>query len=700
MQHVMNVDLETYSDVDLPKAGVYAYAASPNFEILLIGYCIDDGPVEVIDLTEYRELGMWEDPDERLDNLKAIYPDFAEALRDPRYIKTAYNANFERTGLASFFRCPMPPEQWRCTAVHAATLGLPSTLGGVGEALGLPEDKQKDKIGKSLIKYFCKPCDPTKANGGRTRNFPEHDPEKWRLFIEYNRQDVVTENAIREKLLRYPIPSKEQALWSLDQRMNDRGIGVDMSMVNKILAFDAVYQEQLKEEARRITGLDNPNSLTQLKKWFSSEYGVQVDSLTKDTLPVLMEQLKDKPKAKRMLQIRAEMGKTSTKKYTAMKEAVCPDGRLRGILQFYGANRTGRWAGRIVQVHNLPQNKIPDIDLARELAAEGDFETIQNFYEEGIPFIFSQLIRTALIPSKGCTFVVADFSAIEARVIAWLAGEHWVLEAFKAGKDIYCETASMMYHVPVVKHGQNGELRQKGKIATLACGYGGSIGAMKAMDKAGTIPEDEIQSVVDHWRQANPNIVRLWRDYEAAAKTAISERRKVTRGIRVQADNLAEREYMAGGDHVRKYSVRQDAPPVVFEWKDKNLFIQLPSGRKLCYFDVSIEDDDQKGKELITYAGTEQATKKWGRLKTWGGKIVENVVQAVARDCLAETLLRTDAAGYNIVMHVHDELICDVPDGCDHDLQKILDIMKTPISWAPGLPLKGDGYITDFYKKD
>ena len=968
---VMGVDIETYSDVDIAKAGVYAYAESPEFEILLIAYQIDNGPVKVIETWPQ----VWKADRENLDLMAGPRgcKEFWDALTDPTAIKYAYNANFERTCLAAWTGKPMPPEQWRCTMVHAATLGLPGSLGAVGAALGLPEDKQKDRAGKALIQYFCKPCKPTKANGGRLRNMPADAPEKWAQFVEYNRQDVVTEAAIRDRLSVYPVPEAEQQLWSLDQHMNDHGIRVDMGLVRNILQFDAVYQEKLLDEARRITGIENPNSLSQLKDWFFRECGLDVKSLTKDTIPGLEEDLREFrggllidqetfDKGTRMLKIRTELGKVSTKKYIAMENAVCEDGRLRGILQFYGANRTGRWAGRIVQVHNLPQNKIPDIDLARALAAEGDFEGVQLLFGE-VPFVFSQLIRTAFVPDPGCTFVVADFSAIEARVVAWLAGEEWVLEAFRQGKDIYCETASQMYHVPVEKHGQNSHLRQKGKIATLACiakgqpvltdhglvpieevttemklwdgiewvshsgviskgkrrciryggleatedhivwaeirgksrpvqfgeaarsgahltksgsggkairmgqdhfsgktlhkrmvrvlradrvhgmrtkeldqaskpdareverlpelqpetrsavmagpsihssetemresarsaiqklwgarnpfrvskcnrrlpvhdrdtwaarskagdrpsrqqrelyarqsamgnterteceqtdqqeiqvydilnagprnrftvsdvlvhncGYQGGVGAMKAMDKSGTIPEEELQGIVNQWREANPNIVRLWRDYEAAAKVAIQERRTVKRGVRVQAANLAEREYMAGGP-VRPYSVREGVY-VAFEYLNGNLFVRLPSGRKLCYWGAKVETDPETGRDQITYAGVEQATRQWSRRETYGGKLVENIVQATARDCLAETMRKVDAAGYSIVMHIHDEIVCEVPykDGGNlDDLKAITDIMAQPVSWAPGLPLRGDGYVTPFYKKD
>ena len=1257
---VMSVDIETYSDVDITKAGVYAYAENPAFEILLIAYKIDDGPVNVIETWGGRKPSA----------------DFTDALLDPDVVKTAYNANFERTCLARWMGVDMPPEEWRCTMVHAATLGLPGSLAAVGMALGLPEDKLKDKAGAALIQYFCKPCKPTKANGGRTRNLPTDAPEKWQKFIEYNRQDVVTEAEIRGRLSIYPVPDEEQMLWTLDQYMNDNGIRVDMDMVRGILRYDAQYQEKLITEAKELTGLENPNSLSQLKEWFFMTAGLTVESLTKDTIPELMDLLKDFrggllideetfDKAMRMLRIRQELGKTSTKKYAAMENAVCADGRLRGILQFYGANRTGRWcltgdhevltedgwirldrweggkilcwnsttealsfqkseklcfdyagemttftgqricqiatpehkmavlakdgrweakqagdlttrftipftgkrqpktprrsdelrvlvmtqadghfsdneilkfhfskarkterckrllrrvgipfyvdawtektvnitvqgqnvplwlrqfkdktfgywlldedltvlfdelpewdayragpnsiqysstneknvdviqacalcagysatkkvkirdhknwsdayvldiwltpghgtsirkeqigstlmdgkvycaktstgyfpvrrngkiwitgnSGRNVQIHNLPQNKIPDIDLARALAADGDFDYLSLLFGEA-PFVFSQLIRTAFIPSEGNTFVVADFSAIEARVIAWLAGEEWVLEAFRQGKDIYCETASQMYHVPVEKHGRNAHLRQKGKIAVLACiakgqkvltdhglipieevttdmklwdgvdwvnhdgviykgkrrtiryggleatedhivwaeiegenrpvyfgdaarsgahllqsgagrktvrvaqdnitgeeihqrvdtvlrpdgmhqlrneemdvsckhdagknkglpelqpaqsrsqvagsevyrgeatvreperselpslrgegnqvrvperngclpvydrdprpsgsgdetgdrqgrqqrklcsrqsqmgnteraeceqtdkqevqvydilnagprhrftvsgvlvhncGYQGGVGAMKAMDRSGSIPEEELQGVVDQWRRANPMIVKLWKDYEAAAKAAIQERRTVKRGVRVQATNLSDREYMAGGP-VRPYSVREGVY-VAFEYKGGNLFVRLPSGRKLCYWDARVEEDDT-GREQITYAGVDQATRQWGRRETYGGKLVENVVQATARDCLAETIKRVDAAGYSIVMHIHDEIVCDVPyldRGNREDLERITGMMAEPVSWAPGLPLRGDGYVTPFYKKD
>lgn len=558
----------------------------------------------------------------------------------------------------------MPPEQWSDTMIMAAEMGLPMSLAAAGAALGLPEEQLKDPVGKSLIQYFSKPCRPTKTNGWRTRNLPQHDPEKWKLYKKYNRQDVVTEMAIRSKLK--PLAESEQRLWCLDQRMNDHGVRIDIPMVEKIVEYDEKRRQELQEEARELTGLDNPNSIAQLRPWLEKR-GIPLTQLTKDTVAAALK-LKYLPEdVRRVLEIRQALGKTSTAKYGTMLGAVCSDGQIKGILQFYGANRTGRWAGRIVQVQNLARNSLPDLDLARTLTAQGDFETLETLFGE-TAFVFSELVRTAFIPSKGHRFVVSDYSAIECRVVSYLAGESWVLDAFRAGKDIYCETASMMYHVPVVKHGENGELRQKGKIATLACGYGGGVGAMKAMDRGGSIPEEELQSVVDQWRQANPKICKLWRRCEMAARTALEERRTV----RATKD-------------------------IIFRPADGNLFVQLPSGRSLCYWRARIDEEGQ-----ILYMGVNQTTKQWQEIETWGGKIVENIVQAVARDCLAVAMERVTAKGYRIVMHIHDEMIVDVPIEWNpgHALEEINGMMAAPIDWAPGLPLKGDGYICDYYKKD
>lgn len=675
MAKYLSCDTETFSSVDLGACGLHKYMESPDFEILLIGYSVDGGPVRVLDLT---------DPE-------TDTTEFKKLLMDPAVIKTAWNAPFEMQAFKRWTGEEMPPEQWSDTMIMALEMGLPGSLAGAGAALGLPEDQLKDPIGKSLIQYFSKPCRPTKTNGGRTRNLPQHDPEKWKLYIEYNRQDVVTEMAIRKKLL--PLVDSEQELWCLDQRMNDHGVRIDLPMVRKIVDFDTKKRAELQQEAKDLSGLDNPNSLAQLKPWLTSR-GVPVETLRKDDLDTLLG--RDLPAdVRRVLEIRKALGKTSTAKYGTMLEATCADGRLRGILQFYGANRSGRWAGRIVQTHNLARNSLPDLDLARQLTAQGDFDTLETLFGEPA-FVFSELVRTAFIPSPGCRFCVSDFSAIEARVIAWIAGEQWVLDAFRAGKDIYCETASMMYHVPVVKHGVNGELRQKGKIATLACGYQGGVGAMKAMDSSGSIPEEEMQSIVDHWREANPMIVKLWRDYELAAKAAIKEHTTKRRGIRVPADNLDEREHMAGGP-VRPYSVREGVR-VEFQYRDGNLLIRLPSGRRLCYYHARVRQDGWK--ESITYMGVNQTTKQWQEVETYGGKIVENIVQATARDCLAEAMQRVAAMGYSIVMHVHDEMIVDVPVEDEDALARINKAMSDPIIWAPGLPLRGDGYETGFYKKD
>lgn len=657
MHRVMGVDIETYSSVDLAGSGVYAYTEAPDFDILLIGYKFDDeAEVHVIDtLAVDRDF----DPE--------LY-EFREALTDPGIIKTAFNANFERTCLAKWTGAVMPPEEWRCTMIKALTLGLPGNLADVGIAMGLPEEKLKDPQGKALIQFFSKPCKPTRTNGQRTRNLPAHDPAKWKLFIEYNRQDVVTEQEILRQLDIYKTPESEQQLWALDQHMNDNGVKLDIPMVEKIVEYDTQRRQELQEEAKVLTGLANPNSLAQLKKWLSKQ-GVTMTSVTKDTIAATLQT--DIPDSvRRMLEIRTALGKTSVAKYSTMLTAVCQDHRLRGILQFYGANRSGRWAGRLVQTHNLAKNSLPDLDLARKLAAAGDFDTLATLFGE-TAFVFSELIRTAFIPSDGCRFVVSDFAAIEARVLAWIAGEEWTLEAFRQGKDIYCETASMMYRVPVEKHGQNSHLRQKGKVAVLACGYQGGVGAMKRMDKGGSIPEDELQSVVDQWREANPKVVKLWRTCELAAKTAIQEHRTVR---------------LAHG--------------LAFSYINRNLFIQLPSGRKLCYWDTRLKQDDYTGRLSITYMGVNQETKQWGETETYGGKLVENIVQATARDCLAVAMTRVSALGYKIVMHVHDEMIVDVPNTDTEAPGRINAIMAQPIDWAEGLPLKGDTYETPFYKKD
>ena len=678
----VGIDIETYSSVDI-DCGVYAYADAPDFEIVLVAYKLPGsdkvksfmprrfaerpGVLTPAGLSE-EQLSLMPPPEF---TLTGDEDEFLWLLTSGKYIFTAFNANFERTCLAKYYGVECNPDEWRCTAVLAATLGLPRSLADVGAAMGLPADKLKLKTGKALIQYFCKPCKPTDTNGGRTRNLPRHDPGKWDLFIEYNLQDVVTEQAILEELRAFrPIP-QEQRLWSVDQIICDRGIRIDKPFVEGIVEYDDERAELLKKEAKEISGLENPNSIPQLKKWMASQGETDLaNDISKNAVKDALSGDFMKADVRRMLEIRQALGKTSTKKYAAMLSSVCRDGRVRGMLQFYGANRTGRWAGRIVQLQNLPQNHIPDLDLARELVADRDFDGLELLYGEPA-HVFSELVRTAFIPSEGSRFVVTDFSAIEARVIAWLAGEQWTLDAFRAGKDIYCETASMMYKVPVEKHGRNAELRQKGKVAVLACGYQGGVGAMKAMDKGGTIPENELQSVVDQWRRANPHIVKLWYDYEAAAKTAISERRPVRRKLGVE-----------------------------FSYINNNLFIKLPGGRKLCYWGARIREDPVSGREQIVYMGVNQTTKQWQEVETYGGKLVENVVQATARDCLAVAMTRVAAMGYRIVMHVHDEMIVDVPVEDTDALARINGAMGAPIDWAPGLPLKGDGYETEFYRKD
>lgn len=654
MHQRMSVDIETFSSIDLTKSGVYKYTEAPDFDILLIGYSFDDEEeVTVIDTFSIDPGKMTE---------------FMDALHNPHIVKTAFNANFERTCLAKWTEREMPPEQWRDTMILALELGLPRSLADVGMALGLPEDKLKDPQGKALINFFSKPCKPTKANRQRTRNLPEHDPAKWELYKKYNRQDVVTEKEIWKILSGFGTIKSEWELWDLDQRMNDHGVRLDVPMIEKIVEYDAQRQEELKAEASELTGLSNPNSPSQLKEWLE-EKGEKMTSLTKDTIAEALSRELD-PDVRRVLEIRSALGKTSVAKYSTMLEAVNEDGRLRGILQFYGANRSGRWAGKLVQTHNLARNTLPDLDLARELVKEGDFDTVQALFGE-TSFVFSELVRTAFIPSEGCRFVVSDFSAIEARVISWISGEEWRLDAFRAGKDIYCESASQMYHCKVVKHGENGELRQKGKIAELALGYQGGVGAMKQMDKGGSIPEEEMQGIVDQWRMANPKVVKLWKTCEMAAKTSIEEKRTVK--IRCG---------------------------IAFRYIQGNLFITLPNGRHLCYWGARLEEDPRGWGSKIIYMGVNQTTKQWGDVETYGGKLVENIVQATARDCLAEVMKRVSSLGYQIVMHVHDEIIVDVPNEDKDAPAKITAIMGEPISWAPGLPLRGDTYETDFYKKD
>lgn len=699
------VDIETYSSVDIDR-GVYAYADSPDFEIMLVAYKFsDEDRVKQFMPEQFRNRpGVFTGAGEQigLDGDKPLTFDgdereFLKALNGHETVFTAYNANFERTCLAKYYGVDCNPDEWRCTMVLASVAGLPRMLKDAGDALGLPEDEKKLRTGKALIQYFCKPVTATKSNGMRTRNLPKHDMAKWRLFCEYNLQDVVTEQAIRQRLKSFQPNASEQKLWSVDQWICDRGIRIDKPFVKGIVEHDSERQEALKEEAREITGLENPNSVAKLKEWFVQEGVPELSNdLSKEAVDAALK-VSHKPNVQRMLQIRKALGKTSTAKYQAMLNSVCHDDRVRGMLQFYGANRTGRWSGRIVQLQNLPQNHISDLDLARQIVAAGDFEALELLYGE-TGQVLSELVRTAFIPSDGNRFVVTDFSAIEARVIAWLAGEDWRLDVFRNGGDIYCASASQMFHVPVEKHGVNGHLRQQGKVAELALGYGGGIGAIKAMDKAGAIPEDEIQGIIDRWRDASPAIVKLWGDYEKAAITAVRENRTVRRGVRIRTfDDYSDREKMAGGP-VRRYSVR-DGVYLAFEFRNDNLLVRLPSGRKITYWGVSI-GKNRFGRDAIHYMGVNQNTHKWEKVETYGGKITENIVQSVARDCLAAKLIEARERGYEVVAHVHDEMIIDCPKVDINAAKDIDSMMAEPIPWAPGLPLKGGTYECDYYQKD
>jgi len=645
----LGIDIETYSPVDLLKSGVYPYVEHPDFEILLFAYAFDNEPVRVIDLASGEKL-----PEEV----------FA-ALEDPEVLKTAHNAAFERTCIDQHFGLWLDVGQWECTMIKSAMLGLPLSLAAVAKVLGIKE--QKMTAGKALIKYFSVPCKPTKVNGGRTRNLPHHDPDKWALFIEYCAQDVETERGIRNKIGFFQVPEFEKRLYCIDQDINDRGVQLDMQLVHNAIRMDAEVKEKLTSEAVDLTGLDNPNSPVQLKDWLGNEIGQPVESLTKTAMPELMEAAEGD--AQRMLEIRKEMAKTSVKKYEAMTKAVCADGRVRGLLQFYGANRTGRWAGRLVQVQNLPQNKLEDLDLAREVVRSGDLELTEILFGN-VPDTLSQLIRTAFVAKEGHTFLVADFSAIEARVIAWLADEKWRLDVFAKGGDIYCASASQMFKVPVVKHGENGHLRQKGKIAELALGYQGGKGALETMGALRMgIDESELQPIVDAWREANPAIVQLWKDVGNSAMWGVEKSRN-----------------------------RAAKGRLTFETANNILYITLPSGRKLCYLRPRIGENRFGGKSLI-YEGMDQTTKQWRKQETYGGKLVENIVQAIARDCLAVAMDRVVKAGFNIVMHIHDELVVEAPAEND-DLDLLCQIMGQPIDWAKGLPLNADGYVTKYYKKD
>ena len=660
MNH-LSIDIETYCSVDISSSGAYKYARSPDFEIMLFAYSVDFGEVVVVDLAQGETI-----PDEII-----------EALQDPTVLKHAYNAAFEWYCLnRAGYKTPL--EQWRCTMFRALYLGYPAGLAATGITLGLPEDLLKDRQGKALINYFCKPCKPTKANGGRTRNLPHHDPDKWALFIEYNRQDVVAESAIYEALDGFAIPDREQRLWALDCYTNAVGVRMDRQLVESILGIDARNTDALMQEAQGLTGLANPNSTAQLSVWLA-RHGVDITDLRKDTVADLLEDTTLPEDVRRVLEIRQQLSKTSIKKYAAMEACACEDDRMRGLLQVYGANRTGRYAGRLVQVQNLSKNYIKTLDLAREWARRGDDKALSLIYGS-VPDILSQLVRTAFIPSDGHKFVVADFSAIEARVIAWLADEQWVMEVFATHGKIYEATASQMFGVPmelIVKGRPEYSLRQKGKVATLALGYQGGPGALVAMGAlAMGLPEDELPDIVKRWRTANPHIVQLWYRAEREALAAMHDGKTHSIGHGV---TVAHKTSSVGGLDC--------------------LVVGLPSGRSLYYVDPYLKTN-KFGKDAIHYMDLNQTTHKWTENSTYGGKLVENIVQAVARDCLTETLLRLNNRypGSPVVMHIHDEVVMDAEP--DVSVDDICDLMAEPIPWAPGLVLKAAGFESQWYMKD
>ena len=646
----LSCDIETFSDVDLIRCGVYKYADSPNFEMLLFAYAVDDGDVHIIDIAGGEEL-----PEKII-----------QAIKSDTVVKTAYNAQFERVCLSRYLKLPdgeyLNPQSWYCTAVQAAELALPLSLADVGSVLGL--ERQKMTEGKELIKYFCVPCKPTKSNGNCTRNRPCHDINKWETFKKYCMRDVDVERQIADKLKMYPISDEEHRLYVLDQIINDRGVLVDSELAEQAVKLNSIQTAVAVEQAYMITGLENPNSVTQLKQWLK-EKGVEIESLSKKSVKSLADETDGD--VSEMLKLRLLMAKTSVKKYEAVIRSVCSDNRVHGMMRFCGANRTGRWSGNILQPQNLPQNHLPDLTLARDIVKDGDFEMLDMMFGN-VPNVLSELIRTVLIPKPNHRFLVADFSAIEARVLAWIAGEQWRIDTFKNGGDIYCASASKMFKVPVEKHGVNGELRQKGKISELACGYGGSVGALKNMGAVEMgVQENELQGLINDWRNANPHIVRFWYEVGNAAMKAIKEKTTVPLG------------------------------KLVFAYERGILFIRLPSGRRLSYIKPRI-GTNRFGGDSITYMGINSA-KKWDRLETFGGKLTENIVQGTARDLLANALINAANAGYDTVFHVHDEIICEVPNGYG-SVDELCKLMCIKPEWADGLPLNADGFECEYYKKE
>jgi len=640
------LDIETYSDVDLTRSGVYAYADSPAFEILLVAYAFDDDEVHIADLASGEEL-----PNQII-----------KAILDPSIIKTAFNAAFERVCLSKHLNQMLTPKSWQCTAVQAAMLALPLSLDGVGKVLDIKRKKLKE--GMDLIRYFSIPCKPTKTNGERTRILPEHDPVKWQRYKKYCIRDVEAEREIREKLHNFPIPVQEQINYELDQEINDRGVEVDLQLVKNAVELDSMYKDKITEEAYEITGLENPNSVAQVKRWLEDK-GVEIESLNKKTVKELL--LESDGEVHEMLKLRQEMARTSVKKYEAIERSVNQDGRVRGMFKFYGANRTGRFSGKNIQLHNLPQNHLPDLDLARTLVKEGRFQDVELLYDS-VPGVLSELIRTAFIPKKGTRFIVADFSAIEARVLAWLSGENWRLDVFKSHGKIYEASASAMFKVPLEEIGKGSPLRQKGKIAELALGYGGATGALKAMGALEMgLKEQELPELVKQWRAANPHITKFWWEVDAAALKAVKEKTTV------------------------------QVWDIEFQYRSGILFVTLPSGRKLSYIKPRLETN-KFGRDGLTYEGIGE-NRKWTRIDTYGPKLVENIVQAASRDLLTEAMLRLKNNGFDIVMHVHDEIVLEVEE-CKSSVEEICDLMAMNPDWSEGLPLRADGYECSYYKKD
>ena len=667
----LRIDIETYSSVDLRKCGVHRYAESADFEVLLFGYAFDTDPVQVVDLARGDAL-----PD-----------DVVSAMTDPNVIKTAYNAAFEITCLSRHFGFALDPMQWRCTSVHALYLGLPGNLADVGKVVGLSADKQKKSSGGALIRYFCIPCKPTKTNGNRKRNKPQHDLEKWRLFKQYCAGDVEAEREIALKLAKFPVPDKEHKLWVLDQRMNNLGVTVDRQLVNSAIECDHIYKQRLTNEAIQLTGLSNPNSRNQLLEWLQVEEDSNIETLTKKTVPTILKNT-ESDVVRRVMELRQQLAKTSVSKYHAMDRAACDDDAVRGLTQFYGANRTGRWAGRLVQVQNLPQNKLRDIHLARKMMREGSYEEIETLFGNVFDTM-SQLIRTAFIARPNKKYVIVDFSAIEARVVAWLAWCQWRIDVFNTHGKIYEASAEQMFKLPPGSVDKKSPYRFKGKVAELALGYQGGAGALKTMGALEMgLTEEELDPIKDAWREANPEIVSLWYDCERAAKKAVLEKSTVVLPIAGKRNKL------------------------VFTCESGFLFIGLPSGRRLAYVKPRLEPEDlfrvkadgtkmQVAREgSLTYEGLDQKTKQWTRLPTYGGKLVENITQAIARDLLAESMLALDAEGYTMLTTVHDEIVMEEDVDGERNVKTAEEVMGRSIKWAEGLPLRGDGFETPYYMKE